>query len=214
MKRGARLGPVYKKLLAEFGPQKWWPAETAFEVAVGAILTQSTNWKNVERAIRNLKTRRVFSPEKLHRLTQGKLARFIRPAGYYHVKAARLKNFLDFLFTHYGGRMQAMRRVTAGTLRKELLAINGIGQETADSILLYALGKPVFVIDAYTRRVLLRHGFIGEKDDYAHLQGLFTRALPKSTALFNEYHALIVKLGKEYCTKSAPRCPQCPLSSQ
>ncbi len=214
MRPGAQLGPIYKKLFAEFGPQEWWPADTPFEVAVGAILTQSTNWKNVERAIRNLKARRIFSPEKLHRLPEAKLARLIRPAGYYHIKAARLKNFLDFLFSRYGGRMQAMRKTPTGILRTELLAVNGIGQETADSILLYALEKPVFVVDAYTRRMLLRHGFIDEDDDYAHLQGLFTQALTKSTALFNEYHALIVKLGKEYCTKRAPRCPQCPLSSR
>lgn len=213
MTRGRQVRSFYKKLLKEFGPQKWWPADTPFEVAVSAILTQSTNWKNVEKAIENLKVHRLLSPGKLYRLPERQLAAFIRPAGYYNIKAGRLKNFLKFLFSCYQGKMQAMQSVPFKKLRKELLGIKGIGQETADSILLYALNKPIFVIDAYTRRLLLRHALASTTDDYDCLQNLFMSNLKNDVLLFNEYHALIVRLGKEYCLKNNPRCQECPLKS-
>jgi endonuclease III related protein len=214
MTRGRQFRSMYQALLKEFGPQKWWPADTPFEVAVGAVLTQSTNWKNVEKAIRRLKAHHVLTPEKLMRLPERKLASLIRPAGYYHIKARRLKNFLAFLFSRYKGRMQVMRRAPYKEVRAGLLGVKGIGQETADSILLYALNKPVFVIDAYTRRMLGRHGLTAPADDYSRLQDLFMNNLKNDVSLFNEYHALIVRLAKVYCLKNDPRCPACPLRSQ
>jgi endonuclease III related protein len=208
---GNKLKFVYKKLYSFFGPQGWWPGKTPFEVMVGAILTQNTNWANVEKAINNLKKHKILSARKLYKLPRAKLASLIRPAGYYNIKAGRLKNLLDFLNDNYDGNIREMARVKIDKLRLGLLSVNGIGPETADSILLYALNKPIFVIDAYTKRIFSRHGFIPEDCDYHAAQDLFSQNLKNEVKLFNEYHALIVKLGKDYCLKNKPRCNICPL---
>ncbi|HEY5999699.1 MAG TPA: endonuclease III domain-containing protein [bacterium] len=204
---------IHDALLAAFGPQSWWPAETPFEVMVGAILTQNTNWRNVERAIANLRAARALTPGAMARLRPAALAELIRPAGYFRVKAARLGHLLAHLRRRHGGSVARLLRVPGPSLREELLGITGIGPETADSILLYAAGRPSFVVDAYTRRVLSRHGLVGEGAAYADIQRLFTGALPADVALFNEYHALIVRLGKEFCRPRAPRCAACPLGA-
>ncbi|KPK97729.1 MAG: endonuclease [Omnitrophica WOR_2 bacterium SM23_72] len=206
-----KLNSIYLKLFASFGPQHWWPAKTPFEVMVGAILTQNTNWANVEKAIAQLKQHKVLAPKRIYHLSTSKLARLIKSVGYYNIKAKRLKTFLKFLFDHYKGQPEKMSRVSGQKLRLELLSINGIGPETADSILLYALQKPLFVIDAYTRRIMVRHGFIAEDSSYQDVQNLFMQNLKKEVKLFNEYHALLVRLGKEFCLKRRPLCKRCPL---
>ncbi|MFC1674862.1 endonuclease III domain-containing protein [Candidatus Omnitrophota bacterium] len=206
-----RLYSIYRKLSLAFGPQRWWPGDTPFEIAIGAILTQNTNWGNVEKAINNLKKKRLLSPKKLHRLSCARIARLIKPSGYFNIKAKRLKAFLDFLFRDYGGSLKDMSSASTKRLREDLLCVNGIGPETADSILLYALKKPAFVVDAYTRRILLRHKLISRDAGYDKMQDLFAKNLRRSVALFNEYHALLVKLGKEFCLKNKPRCNICPL---
>lgn len=207
-----RLKAIYKALYNAYGPQHWWPGETPFEVAVGAVLTQNTAWTNVEKAIANLKGRRLLSPDRLHSLPHKRLASLIRPSGYYNIKARRLKSLLGFILNHYKGSLKKMASVDVAEMRKQLLKVNGIGPETADSILLYALNKPVFVVDAYTRRVLLRHGLISADADYHDIQRLFMLNLPIDTAMFNEYHALFVKVGKERCKKNRPLCGGCPLA--
>jgi endonuclease-3 related protein len=201
---------LYDLLFARFGPQNWWPGDSPFEIAVGAILTQNTNWTNVEKAVANLKRKRVLSAARLSALPLHRLAELIRPSGYFNIKAQRLKAFLDHLMGAYGGSMARMKRKDGAVLRRELLSINGIGQETADSILLYALDKPVFVIDAYTKRVLSRHALIIERASYEACQALFHQEMDRDLQLFNEYHALFVRVGKEYC-KPTPRCEGCPL---
>lgn len=178
---------------------------------VGAILTQNTSWQNVERAIANLRRARTLSWKRMLRSSDRTLARLIRPAGYYNIKARRLKNFLRFLEERFSGDLRRMKRCETWKLRRELLSVNGIGRETADSILLYALHKPVFVIDAYTRRWLVRHGLAAPEALYEDLQKMFMEGLPPDAALFNEYHALIVRLGKDYCRKTKERCAICPL---
>jgi endonuclease III related protein len=205
------LFEMYRKLYQAFGPQHWWPGSTSFEIAVGAILTQNTNWGNVEKAICNLKKNNALSAKVIHEIPAGKLAGLIRPAGYFNVKAKRLKSFIGFLMNEYHGSMQRMQRGDISTLREKLLGINGIGPETADSILLYALGKPVFVIDAYTKRVLSRHGVMDYDKSYNEFQTLFHSSLKKDLKLWNEYHALFVKLGKTFCKKQKPLCDECPL---
>lgn len=202
---------IYRRLYSSFGPQHWWPADSPFEVMVGAILTQNTNWQNVERAIRNLKKNSVLSPKKLDRLSIKYLARLIRPSGYYNIKAKRLKEYLKFFLKSYGGKASKMSKAASGELRGQLLSVKGIGPETADSILLYALDKPVFVVDSYTKRIMSRHGLIKEDSDYDAVQSLFTRNLKHNVKLFNEYHALLVKLAKDYCLKRSPKCETCPL---
>jgi endonuclease-3 related protein len=206
------LTGIYDKLYASFGPQHWWPGDTPFEIAVGAILTQNTNWRNVEKAINNLKAAKVLNAGTLHKMPHKKLASLIRPAGYFNIKAERLKHFLAFLSNHYQGSMKRMESGDTGRLRESLLGVHGIGPETADSILLYALEKPVFVIDAYTKRMLQRHNIVPEKITYHDLQELFHKNLPPDVQLYNEYHALFVMLGKDYC-KPRSRCEGCPLEA-
>lgn len=208
-----KLFTFYEKLYRYFGPQKWWPAESPFEVVVGAILTQNTNWGNVEKAIRNLKAKKVLNAQKLNQLSGKKLALLIRPSGFYNLKSKRLKEFLKFFFSNYGGKIRKMAAADALSLRQALLAVKGIGRETADSILLYALNKPIFVVDAYTRRIFSRHKLIPEDATYDEIQSLFMRNLKNEVQLFNEYHALLVKLGKEFCLKRRPRCEECPVKS-
>ncbi len=209
MKR--KLGLIYRKLYTAFGPQHWWPGDSSFEVMVGAILTQNTSWLNVEKAIGNLKKHKVLAPDKLFRLSHRKTAKLIRSAGYYNIKTARLKEFLNFLLLKYRSNMRKMAAVNTFRLRQELLLVKGIGPETADSILLYALNKPVFVVDAYTRRVFSRHGLINKEADYHDVQDLFMRHLKPDVRVFNEYHALLVRVGKDFCLKSKPKCAICPL---
>jgi len=208
------LQRYFTTLYSAFGPQGWWPGRTRFEVIVGAILTQNTNWGNVERAIVNLRKAEALTPGAMHSFPQDKLAELIRPAGYFNVKARRLRNFLGHLFDNYGSSSSNLTRFLkqeSAALRQELLSINGIGPETADSILLYAANKAVFVIDAYTKRILARHGLAPEDADYAFMQGLFMDNLERDAVLFNEYHALIVRTGKDYCKTKKPLCKECPL---
>ena len=205
------LQDIYEKLYRHFGPQSWWPAETPFEVIVGAILTQNTNWQNVAKAIDNLKQANVLSPRKLYSLSRPRLAKLIRPSGYFNIKAKRLKEFLIFLFNNYGGSLKKMFSHPLEELRKEILSIKGIGPETADSILLYAAGLPVFVVDAYTKRIFSRQKLLSEYADYHTVQKIFVENLKKDVQLYNEYHALIVRLGKEICKKTNPKCAICPI---
>jgi len=205
-----KLPEIYQRLYHAFGPQHWWPGDSPFEIAVGAILTQNTNWANVEKAIGNLKKKMVLNSTSIYKMKTEKLASLIRPAGYFNIKAGRLKSFINFLMSEYHGSMKRMRNEEMHTLRTKLLNVHGIGPETADSILLYALDKPFFVTDAYTKRVLSRHNIIKHDASYDHIQNLFQSTLEKDAVLFNEYHALFVKLGKTYCRKK-PLCRGCPL---
>ena len=201
---------IYRTLYRAYGPRNWWPGETSFEVMVGAILTQNTSWRNVEKAIQKLKGKGVLNPEGIHRLKKSQLAPLIKSSGYFRIKADRLKSFVNFLFEEYDGDLKKMGRERLIELREKLLGVKGIGPETADSILLYGLKKPIFVIDAYTRRILSRHGMITEKASYKEVQRLFMDHLPLDEKLFNEYHALLVHLGKTVC-KKIPRCDVCPI---
>jgi endonuclease-3 related protein len=201
---------VYERLLAAFGRQSWWPGETPFEVLVGAILVQNTAWKNVERAIANLREAGVLEPRALQGLPDEDLEELIRPAGYFRVKARRLRNLLRLVNEDFGGSLEEMFASPLDVLREKLLAVNGIGPETADAILLYAGGFPTFVVDTYTHRVFARHGWIDFDADYHTIQDHFESSLPDDAALFNEYHALLVRLGKDFCRKT-PQCEECPL---
>jgi endonuclease-3 related protein len=205
------LPDVYRKLLKRYGPQHWWPAREPFEVIIGAILTQSTAWTNVEKAIANLKVAGKLSPWALRRLSEAELAGLIHPCGYYNVKARRLKAFVSWLGEYFDDNLEKLLESDTGTLRERLLDIHGIGEETADSILLYAGNKPVFVIDAYTRRIIDRMGLTPASHDYADYQQLFTSNLPEDVKLFNEYHALLVRHAKEVCRKN-PLCQACCLN--
>jgi endonuclease-3 related protein len=207
-----KLRRIYTLLFERFGSQEWWPGDSEFEIIVGAILTQNTNWGNVEKAIGNLKAAEVLSVEGLCGLELSRLAELIRPAGYYNIKAKRLRNFLDWLVNDYGGELTSLENVATAALREELLSIKGIGPETADSMLLYALSREVFVVDAYTARVAVRHGLIESGADYEQLQYLFESNLPEDLQMFNEYHALLVRAGKEYCRPKA-NCRGCPLEA-
>lgn len=201
---------IYDRLFKSFGKQHWWPGDTDFEIVVGAILTQNTNWGNVEKAIKNLKKAKMFTPRKLYEIDIKKLAELIRPSGYFNVKAKRLKHFIEWLFLKYNGSLPNMFKQDYVKLREELLSINGIGRETADSILLYAAQKPMFVIDAYTKRVLVRHELIPEDYEYEEMKAFFEENLPEDVSLYNEYHALLVRVGKYYC-KPKEQCEECPL---
>jgi endonuclease-3 related protein len=205
------LQDTYRRLLERYGPQHWWPAREPFEVITGAILTQSTAWTNVEKAIANLKAAGKLSPAALRKLSEAELARLIRPCGYYNVKARRLNAFSIWLGENYYDNLDRLFKSNADTLRERLLVIYGIGEETADSIMLYAGNKPVFVIDAYTRRIIDRMGLTPSSHDYASYQKLFTANLPKDVKLFNEYHAVLVRHAKEVCRKH-PFCQRCCLN--
>ena len=206
------LNNTYEKLFARYGPQHWWPAEEPFEVIAGAILTQSTAWTNVEKAIANLKRAGALAPAALRGLSTEEIAGLIRPSGYYNIKAGRLKAFAAWLGEAYGDNLARLFGNSTGDLREQLLSIHGIGEETADSIILYAAGKPSFVIDAYTRRFISRLGLKPSSETYASYQALFIKHLPADSKLFNEYHALLVQLGKDVCRKT-PRCGQCCLNT-
>ena len=205
-----RLSEIYELLLEAYGPQHWWPAESPLEVLVGAVLTQNTNWQGVEKAMASLKLHNLLNSHKLQAIPTEDLARLIKPAGYYNLKAHRLKNLIAFVTEAYSGDLETMGQAETDRLRKELLAVNGVGPETADSILLYALEKPVFVVDTYTYRIMSRHGLVGEEVSYDELQQLFIQHLPVEVKLFNEYHALLVRVGKLHCRRQ-PHCQGCPL---
>ncbi|MBI3358811.1 MAG: endonuclease III domain-containing protein [Nitrospirae bacterium] len=214
---------IYHRLYTAFGPQHWWPAASRFEVIVGAILTQNTSWKNVEKALKSLKDNTPstsqtpllengeFNPKWFYDIPRNQLARLIRASGFYNLKASRLKAFMTFLYDEYGGALDRMFLDTTGPLRRKLLKVSGLGPETVDSILLYAGDKPYFVVDAYTRRVFSRHALVNEKASYSEIQDFFMKRLPLNASLFNEYHALIVNVGKKYC-KTKPDCERCPLA--
>ena len=201
---------MYREMARLLGPQHWWPGRTRFEVIVGAILTQNTAWANVARAIAGLRRAGILTPRALAALPERQVADLIRSAGYYNIKAKRLKGFLGFLERRYGLNVSRMLGQSPSGLRRELLAVPGIGPETADSILLYAGKVPSFVVDAYTRRILGRHGLIPPEANYDAVQALFMTRLPLDAALYNEYHALLVAVGKDFC-RSIPRCAGCPL---
>ena len=212
MNRKSLLFEYYQAMLAELGPSGWWPGRTPFEIALGAILTQNTAWTNVEKAIGNLRKAGLLDPAALWGLRETELAELIRPAGFFRVKAARVGNFLRFLRQACDLDMDGLRGGSVDRLRPALLEVSGIGPETADSILLYALGLPSFVVDAYTRRILSRHGLVPEDIGYGELRDFFMDVLPADPALYNEYHALIVRTGKSWCARRQGKCAFCPLS--
>lgn len=211
--------PAYFRTLSEaLGPMHWWPGRSAFEVIVGAILTQSTSWSNVETAIANLRRARMLTPLAIERCPTAKLAKLIRSSGYFRQKAKKLKAFVHFLRQTYGGSLKRMFRAPTSALREQLLGVHGVGRETADAILLYAGGHTSFVVDAYTHRIIERHGLnpagsTTSKPNYESVRAMFESSLPRKAALYNEFHALIVHVGKNWCQKRVARCGECPLQS-
>jgi endonuclease-3 related protein len=204
------LEAYYRRMVRHFGPTGWWPGDSPFEIAVGAILTQNTAWRNVEQAIANLKRSELLDPRTILECRLDVLEQALRPSGYFRVKAQRLRSFCQHLTTTYGGSMERMAERPQAALRTELLAVHGIGPETADDILLYACGHPVFVVDAYTRRIFARHGLVHSGIGYEDLRAVFESRLPADVAVFKEYHGLIVYVGKDFCRR-APNCAACPL---
>jgi endonuclease-3 related protein len=209
-KKDPPLREVYAVLRSAFGPQYWWPARTRLEMIVGAILTQNTAWTNVERAMRRLKRENALSVARLHAVDLRTLAEWIRPAGTFTVKARRLRAFTTLLVENFDGKLDRLFDLETPALRQRLLAVHGIGPETADCILLYAARRPVFIVDAYTKRFLARHAWLDRRAGYDETAALFEKSLPGRAPLFNEYHALIVELGKRFC-RATPRCGECPL---
>ena len=201
---------AYDLLFSAFGPQNWWPAETALEMMLGAILTQNTSWNNVEKALQNLKENDLLSVKGLNQLPTSHLAEYIRPSGYYNIKSTRVKNLIAFIEDEHQGDLEGLFSLDTEAIRSQLLSVKGIGMETADSIILYGAGKAVFVVDTYTYRILTRHGLIAEEAGYHDVQMLFMENLPHDVGLFKEFHALIVKVGKDFCRKR-PLCSHCPL---
>lgn len=207
---------IYDCLFAHFGPQHWWPGDSPFEVCVGAILTQNTAWSNVEKAIQNLKNAGLMNFESLSSVPIQRIAELIKPAGYFNIKAKRLRSFLDVVKKDFGSfenlvDLTNQRARHAVPLRDWFLSISGIGPETADSMTLYAFGVPTFVVDTYTKRLLVRHSLIDEEADYDQIKDYFESHLESDVKLFNEFHALIVRVGKEFCKKTEPKCKECPL---
>ena len=207
-----QLQEIYSRLYDHFGSQDWWPADTPFEIMVGAILTQNTNWQNVEKAIANLKAAGLLSFAAMSILPVEELAEYIRPAGYYNIKAVRLQNFFTLIEQQWDGDLEYFLAQPTAVLREHLLSVKGIGPETADSMVLYAAEKPIFVVDTYTHRILSRHEIIPEEFGYFEIQELIMDNLEEDFRFFNEYHALLVQTGKHFCKKSKPQCEQCPLS--
>ncbi len=204
------LQEAYRRLFDFYGPQGWWPGETPWEVVVGAVLVQNTAWKNVERAIENLRRADALPLSSMQELTQDELEEFLRPAGYYRQKARRLRGIVTHIMQHHAGSLEAMLAQDGAALREELLLLHGIGPETADAIALYAAEVPTFVVDTYTQRVVKRHGWIEPEADYRAVQDFFESSLPHEVPLFQEYHALLVQVGKDFCRKRA-KCAGCPL---
>lgn len=212
MNRQTLLLNYHSVMLDALGPSHWWPGQTPFEIALGAILTQNTNWPNVEKAIANLRAHGLLDAQALHRLPESELAELIRPSGSFRIKATRIRHFLTFLETSCGLDLNLLKTQDTATLREALLGVSGIGPETADSILLYALGHPAFVVDAYTKRILNRHLLVTEDIGQAELRDFFMDVLPPDPRLFNEFHALLVRTGKTWCAKKAGKCASCPLA--
>jgi len=210
---GPTLMRYFTAMSQALGPLHWWPAKTTFEVIVGAILTQNTSWTNVERAIANLRSAQMLTPSTIMAARLSKLALLVRPSGYFRQKAKKLKAFVRFLQREYGGSLKRMFDTPTEILREKLLSVHGIGPETADSILLYAGNHPVFVVDAYTHRIFGRHGITNGEPQYESVRALLESALPRDSQLFNEFHALLVNTGKNWCRKKEPRCSECPLGS-
>ncbi len=208
-----RLLAIHQCLSKFFGPLYWWPGDSALEIMVGAILTQNTNWQNVSKAIEIIKKKELLDAKALVHIDDQYLGQVIKSCGYYNLKAKRLKNFIRFFYQKYNGSTEKMFNRDWLLLREELLDINGIGPETADSILLYAGRKPVFVVDAYTRRIFQRHEHVPPEDSYEQIQQYFMRHLPQDYRLYNELHAQIVMVGKNYCKRNNPNCSDCPLST-
>lgn len=206
-----RLRRVYKLLERYFGDLKWWPADSDFEVIVGAVLTQNTAWSNVVVAIEGLKRHGLMDPSKIHSERTSRLSKIIKSSGYHRLKSERLKEICRFLLDKCGGDLKKMRKDEKRALRNEILKVKGVGPETADSILLYALHKPVFVVDAYTRRIFYRHGLIREKAAYEEIQTLVHENFPEDTKALNQFHALLVETGKRFCKKKKCLCSECPL---
>jgi len=209
--RDQPLHLIYRRLRGTLGPQKWWPAKSAFEMMIGAILTQATNWHNVEQAIGRLRRAHALTPQRLLSLSREQLERGVRPAGYFQQKAKRLRVFAEWYLTQYRGRRGQMFRTPWQQLREELLALQGIGPETADSMLLYAGGQPVFVVDAYTTRILRRHRLMRARATYSEIQARVMRTWPHRASVYNEVHALLVAVGKQWCHRRVPDCTRCPL---
>ena len=201
---------IYERLYQFYGPQHWWPGDTPEEVIIGAVLTQNTNWQNVKQAIHNLRNAGLLSLDRIAHISLDNLSQLIRPSGYYNIKAVRLKSAAEFFLNRCRGNLKSLKDVPLVILRRELLQIHGVGEETADSILLYALERPVFVVDAYTRRMGTRHGLFKDHLDYDSVRLFFETLLPLSVPLYNEYHALLVRLGKNFC-RPKPLCQACPL---
>ena len=212
MKRQDLLMRYHAAMLEELGPSQWWPGQTTFEIMLGAILTQNTAWANVEKAIANLRQADLLEAEALYALPLDRLEELIRPSGFFRLKAQRIRHFLEFLAASCAMDLDRLRHEDMASLRDRLLQVQGIGPETADSILLYALGLPSFVVDAYTKRILNRHSLVPEDIGYDELRDFFMDALPADAALFNEFHALIVRVGKAWCARKEGKCPSCPLS--
>ena len=207
------LKEIYRRLLDAYGPQGWWPGESRFEMICGAILTQAAAWRNVESALVNLREAGIGDWLAVHDICDGTLAQLVRPSGYYNVKARKLKAFAAHVCRHYEGDLDAMFAADTAALRRELLSIYGIGPETADDILVYAAGRPSFVIDAYTIRIMRRIGLTPSgRDDYAGWQDMFQTGVPAEAQVYNEYHALLDRHHKEACTKNDPRCRGCCLA--
>jgi endonuclease-3 related protein len=202
---------IYKTLFKYYGPQHWWPGEIPFEIMIGAILTQNTSWRNVELAINNLKEKDLLTPQGINKMSIQRLRKLIRPAGFFNIKAERIRTFVGYFLKEYKGNIRKMQKEGTSFLREKILAIKGIGPETCDSILLYALEKPVFVVDAYTRRVFSRHNIISEEATYSEIQLVFEKNLKRDANLFNEFHALIVRLAKDKCKAKEYDCESCPL---
>ncbi len=204
---------LHKYLRNYFGPLRWWPGDSELEIMVGAILTQNTNWQNVSKAICNLKAKKLLDVKPLYYIKEQSLSELIKPCGYHNLKAKRLKNFISFFYKEYAGSPEKMFSDELYNLREKLLNINGVGPETADSILLYAGGKPIFVVDAYTSRIFQRHQYFSTEYKYRQIQDYFMDKLPRDSLIYNEFHAQIVMIGKKYCKKNNPECEDCPLFS-
>lgn len=205
---------IYTCLYAAYGPQEWWPADSPFEVVLGAVLTQNTRWENVRMALDNVRCAGVLAPGALASLDEVELQTLIRPAGFFRQKSATLQRVLDVLMGEFGGSLEMFLAGDTSRVRARLLDIKGVGPETADSILLYAGDHPIFVIDAYTRRICSRIGVCEPDAGYAELQDMFMQVLPQDVQMYNEYHALLVELAKRCCSKKRPACDTCPLTHQ